>query len=49
MYQRSPDFIPNLSDSASFYGKLDPALCDDCGLQIPSGRYYISVAFKGYY
>jgi hypothetical protein len=49
MYQRSPDFVPNLGDSASFYGNADPALCDDCGLQVASGRYYISVAFKGYY
>jgi len=49
MYQRQPEFIPNLGDSASFYGNADPALCDDCGLQVASGRYYISVAFKGYY
>jgi hypothetical protein len=49
MYQRQPEFIPNLGDSASFYGNADPALCDDCGLQVASGRYYISVAFKGVY
>ena len=49
MYQRQPEFIPNLGDSASFYGNADPALCDDCGLQVASGRYYITVALKGYY
>ena len=49
MYQRQPEYIPNLGDSACFYGNADPALCDDCGLQVASGRYYISVAFKGYY
>lgn len=49
MYQRQPEWIPNLGDSASFYGNADPALCDDCGLQVASGRYYITVAFKGYY
>ena len=49
MYQRQPELIPNLGDSASFYGNADPALCDDCGLQVASGRFYISVAFKGYY
>ena len=49
MYQRQPELIPNLGDSASFYGNADPALCDDCGLQVASGHFYISVAFKGYY
>jgi hypothetical protein len=49
MYQRQPEFITDLGDSASFYGNADPALCDDCGLQVVSGRYYITVAFKGYY
>ncbi|HSU28150.1 MAG TPA: hypothetical protein VLJ68_07200 [Chitinophagaceae bacterium] len=49
LYQRQPEFIPNLGDSASFYGNADPALCDDCGLQVASGHYYITVAFKGYY
>jgi hypothetical protein len=49
MYQRQPEFISDLGDSASFYGNAEPALCDDCGLQVASGRYYISVAFKGYY
>ncbi|HEY6063085.1 MAG TPA: hypothetical protein VIV35_05725 [Chitinophagaceae bacterium] len=49
MYQRQPEFISNLGDSASFYGNADPALCDDCGLQVASGRYYITIAFKGYY
>ena len=49
MYQRQPEFISNLGDSASFYGNADPALCDDCGLQVASGRYYITVALKGYY
>ena len=49
LYQRQPELIPNLGDSASFYGNADPALCDDCGLQVASGRFYITVAFKGYY
>ena len=49
MYERQPEFIPNLGDSASFYGNADPNLCDDCGLQVVSGRYCIIVALKGYY
>jgi hypothetical protein len=49
MYLRQPDYISNLGDSASFYGNAEPALCDDCGLQVTSGRYYITIAFKGYY
>lgn len=49
MYQRQPEFISNLGDSASFYGNAEPALCDDCGLQVASGKYYITIAFKGYY
>jgi len=49
LYQRQPDFIANLGDSAMFCGNADPTLCDDCGLQVASGRYFITVAFKGYY
>jgi hypothetical protein len=49
MYQRQPEFISNLGDSASFYGNAEPALCDDCGLQVASGRFYVTVALKGYY
>jgi hypothetical protein len=48
-YLRQPERVSNLGDSASFYGNNEPAKCDDCGLQVASGRYYISVAFKGYY
>ena len=49
MYQRQPEFISNLGDSANFYGNADPGLCDICGLQVASGRYYITVVLKGYY
>jgi hypothetical protein len=49
LYQRQPEYIPNLGDSANFQGNADPGLCDDCGLQVASGRYYITVAIKGYY
>ncbi len=49
MYLRQPELVAELGDSASFYGNNEPAKCDDCGLQVASGRYYISVAFKGYY
>ncbi|MEO6613639.1 MAG: hypothetical protein ABIT05_12690 [Chitinophagaceae bacterium] len=49
MYQREPEFIADLGDSASFYGNAEPALCDDCGLQVASGRYYITIGLKGYY
>jgi len=49
LFQREPEFIPNLGDSANFQGNADPSKCDDCGLQVASGRFYIMVAFKGYY
>jgi hypothetical protein len=49
MYGRQPEFISNLGDSASFYGNAEPDKCDDCGLQVFSGYYYITVGLKGYY
>ena len=49
LYQRQPEFISNLGDSAMFCGNAEPGKCDDCGLQVASGKYYITVAFKGYY
>lgn len=49
MYQRSPDYISKLADSAAFFGNAEPDKCDDCGLQVVSGKYLIRVAFKGMY
>jgi len=49
IYQRQPVFISNLGDSANFCGNAEPGKCDDCGLEIASGRFYISVYVKGYY
>ena len=49
MYQRSPDYISHLADSAAFFGNAEPDKCDDCGLQVVSGKYLIRIAFKGMY
>ena len=49
LYQRQPDYLSNLGDSAAFYGNADPGKCDDCGLNVASGRFFITVALKGYY
>lgn len=49
LYEREPNRIRGLCDSACFMGNADPALCDDCSLIAASGRYFITVAFKGYY
>ena len=48
-YQREPERIDNLADSACFMGNADPQWCDDCGLQAWSGKYFITISFKGYY
>jgi hypothetical protein len=38
MYQRQPDYINNIADSAAWFGNAQPEKCDDCGLQVVSGR-----------
>jgi len=49
MYGRQPDEIANLGDSACFQGNAEPDKCDDCGLHVIAGRFYVMVIFKGYY
>ncbi len=49
MYQRAPENINGLADSVCFLGNADPQWCDDCSLQAWSGRYFITIGFKGYF
>ncbi|MCW3119988.1 MAG: hypothetical protein JWM28_4070 [Chitinophagaceae bacterium] len=48
-FGRNPDTITGLCDIAGFAGNADPALCDICAVVALSGRYRITVGFKGYY
>ncbi len=49
MYNREPEKIFGLADSVCFLGNADPQWCDDCSLQAWSGRYFITISFKGYF
>jgi len=49
MYGRQPDDVTDLGDAANFQGNAEPNKCDDCGLHVIAGRFYVMVIFKGYY
>lgn len=49
LYGRQPDEVIGLGDSACFMGNAEPGKCDDCGLHVIAGRFYVTVNFKGYY
>ena len=49
MWERDPERIGNLGDSANFSYNADEPLCDVCGLTVISGKYLIVINFKGQY
>lgn len=49
MWQRRPETIVGLADSAYFNYNADDAKCDDCHLLLMSGVYNVVVSFHGQY
>jgi hypothetical protein len=49
MWQRRPETINGLADSAYFNYNADDTKCDDCHLLLISGVYYVVVSFHGQY
>ena len=49
MWERDPERILNLGDSANFSYNADEALCDVCGLTVISTRFLVIISMKGQY
>jgi hypothetical protein len=49
MWQRRPETIVDLADSAYFNYNADDTKCDDCHLLLMSGVYNVVVSFHGQY
>ena len=49
MWQRRPETIVGLADSAYFNYNADDTKCDDCHLLLMSGVYNVVVSFHGQY
>jgi len=49
LWQRRPETITGLADSAYFNYTTDDTKCDDCDLSLMSGVYNIVVSFHGQY
>ena len=49
LWQRRPETITGLADSAYFNYNADDTKCDDCDLSLVSGVYNVVVSFHGQY
>jgi hypothetical protein len=49
LWQRRPETITGLADSAYFNYNADDTKCDDCDLSLMSGVYNVVVSFHGQY
>lgn len=47
LWERDPERIENVGDSANFSYNADEALCDVCGLTVIKGSYLIGINMKG--